>query len=51
MTGIQSMSIKPIVFTTPDGLELEADAWGDAECAPVLLRHGGGQIPIFDRPL
>jgi len=30
-------------FTTPDGLNLAADAYGDATDKPVLLAHGGGQ--------
>ncbi|WP_439815324.1 alpha/beta fold hydrolase [Zavarzinia sp. CC-PAN008] len=30
-------------FRTPDGLNLAADAYGDATHPPVLLCHGGGQ--------
>jgi len=32
-----------LCFRTEDGLELVADAYGDAGDPPVLLQHGGGQ--------
>jgi len=32
-----------LTFTTPDGLTLVADAWGDPGHHAVLLMHGGGQ--------
>lgn len=34
---------KRLTFTTPDGLKLAADAYGNATDKPVLLAHGGGQ--------
>jgi pimeloyl-ACP methyl ester carboxylesterase len=30
-------------FSSQDGLRLVADAYGDADAAPVILLHGGGQ--------
>ena len=32
-----------LTFTSPDGLTLVADAWGDPADDAVLLMHGGGQ--------
>jgi pimeloyl-ACP methyl ester carboxylesterase len=32
-----------LTFTTPDGLNLAADAYGNDTDKPVLLAHGGGQ--------
>jgi len=37
------MSSRQIEYSTPDGLTLVADAWGDPQQRPVLLQHGGGQ--------
>jgi len=39
------MSARPthLTYTTPDGLRLAADAWGDPHRRAVLLMHGGGQ--------
>ncbi len=34
---------KRLTFTTPDGLNLAADAYGNDTDKPVLLAHGGGQ--------
>ncbi len=30
-------------FSTPDGIQLVAEAWGNPAHAPVILLHGGGQ--------
>lgn len=37
------MKPRKLEFSTPDGLTLVADAWGDPAARPVLLQHGGGQ--------
>lgn len=34
---------RSLTFRTEDGLQLVADAYGDASAPPVLLQHGGGQ--------
>jgi pimeloyl-ACP methyl ester carboxylesterase len=40
---METIAPEPLVFTGAQGVQLAADAYGEPDCPPVLLFHGGGQ--------